>query len=443
MKGNQNTGTEAALLKAAIYTLGCKVNQYESRMIGEMLEQNGYSIVDSKEDADIYIVNSCTVTAAADQKTRQHVRKLKREHPQSVVVLTGCMTQAFPDDANRLPEADIVLGNKNNHKLLQLLDTYTKFGKRIVSIEPHKTGDAFVSGIVHTYDERTRAIIKIQDGCNRFCSYCIIPYSRGRVRSKPLAELKAEVQALSDNGYREVVLVGINLSSYGQDIGCTFPDAVRCACSVDGISRVRLGSLEPDHLTETVIAQLASLEKLCPQFHISLQSGCDRTLRRMNRHYTTQEFRSLCDNLRKQFKDCTLTTDIMVGFCGETQEDFEESLRFVEEIGFEKLHVFPYSVREGTKAANMPDHLPKAVKEERAAQMLRLGEALRQQFFRSCVGKNERVLLESTRKNGYLFGYTANYLPVLLQKEDAVCGDLVDVKITGVTQDAVLAEPIK
>lgn len=430
-------------MKAAIYTLGCKVNQYESRMIGEMLEQNGYKMVDSKEDADIYIVNSCTVTAAADQKTRQHVRKLKREHPQSVVVLTGCMTQAFPDDANRLPEADIVLGNKNNQKLLQLLDTYTKFGKRVVSIEPHKSGDTFVPGMVHTYDERTRAIIKIQDGCNRFCSYCIIPYSRGRVRSKPLAELKAEVQSLAVNGYREVVLVGINLSSYGQDIGCTFPDAVRCACNVDGISRVRLGSLEPDHLTDAVISQLASLEKLCPQFHISLQSGCDRTLQRMNRHYTTQEFRTLCSSLRKHFKDCTLTTDIMVGFCGETQEDFEESLRFVEEIGFEKLHVFPYSVREGTKAANMPGHLPKAVKEERAAQMLQLGEKLRQQFFRSCVGKKERVLLESTRKNGCLFGYTANYLPVLLQLDDALCGDLIDVIITGVTREAVLAEAIK
>ena len=430
-------------MKAAIYTLGCKVNQYESRMIGEMLEQNGYTMVDSKEDADIYIVNSCTVTAAADQKTRQHVRKLKREHPQSVVVLTGCMTQAFPDDANRLPEADIVLGNKNNQKLLQLLDTYTKFGKRVVSIEPHKSGDTFVPGMVHTYDERTRAIIKIQDGCNRFCSYCIIPYSRGRVRSKPLAELKAEVQSLAVNGYREVVLVGINLSSYGQDIGCTFPDAVRCACSVDGISRVRLGSLEPDHLTDAVIAQLASLEKLCPQFHISLQSGCDRTLQRMNRHYTTQDFRTLCSSLRKHFKDCTLTTDIMVGFCGETQEDFEESLRFVEEIGFEKLHVFPYSVREGTKAANMPGHLPKAVKEERAAQMLQFGEKLRQQFFRSCVGKKERVLLESTRKNGCLFGYTANYLPVLLQSDDALCGDLIDVIITGVTREAVLAEAIK
>lgn len=430
-------------MKAAIYTLGCKVNQYESRVIGETLQQNGYTLVDVKDDADIYIVNSCTVTAAADQKTRQRVRKLKREHPQSIVVLTGCMTQAFPKDEAQLPEADIILGNKNNAKLLSLLDTYEKFGKRIVSIEPHQSGDRFASAAVQAYDERTRAIIKIQDGCNRFCSYCIIPYSRGRVRSKPLEELKAEVETLAANGYREVVLVGINLSSYGQDIGCSFPDAVRCACSVDGIARVRLGSLEPDHITPEVIGQLASLEKLCPQFHISLQSGCDRTLKAMNRHYTAAQFRALCTLLRSSFPDCTLTTDVMVGFCGETQEDFEESLRFVEEIGFEKLHVFPYSVREGTKAASMPGHLPKAVKEARAAQMLALGERLRERFLKESVGKKERVLLESTRKGGLLFGYTANYLPVLVKAENAVCGDLVDALITDTAQDAVLAEAIR
>ena len=430
-------------MKAAIYTLGCKVNQYESRVIGEALEQNGYTIVDVRDDADVYIVNSCTVTAAADQKTRQRVRKLKREHPQSIVVLTGCMTQAFPEDEKQLPEADIILGNKNNAKLLSLLDTYAKFGKRIVAIERHETGDRFSSAAVCAYDERTRAIIKIQDGCNRFCSYCIIPYSRGRVRSKPLEDLRKEVETLASNGYREIVLVGINLSSYGQDLGCTFPDAVRCACSVDGIERVRLGSLEPDHITPDVIEQLSRLDKLCPQFHISLQSGCDRTLKAMNRHYTAADFRALCQALREHFPGCTLTTDVMVGFCGETQEDFDENLRFVEEIGFEKLHVFPYSVREGTKAASMSGHLPKAVKEERATKMLALGENLRERFFQSCVGKKERVLLESTRKNGLLFGYTANYLPVLVETRDGRCGAFADVLITGITPDAVLAKEIK
>lgn len=429
-------------MKAAIYTLGCKVNQYESRVMAEALAQNGYTVTDGKEDADIYIVNSCTVTAEADRKTRQRLHKLRREHPDAVLVLTGCMTQAFPDDAAKLPDVDIIIGNKNNDRLIELLDAFSKNGKQIVAIEPHKTGDRFASCVVHSYDERTRAIVKIQDGCNRFCSYCIIPYSRGRVRSKPLDMLDYEIRAIAESGYKEVVLVGINLSSYGQDIGCTFPDAVAAACGVDGIERVRLGSLEPDHLTNDVIERLANLDKLCPQFHISLQSGCDKTLRAMNRHYTTAEFRNLCNNLRAHFNDCTLTTDVMVGFCGETDADFAESLGFVKEIGFEKLHVFPYSVRAGTKAASMPDHLPKKVKEERAAQMLVLGDNLRQQFFCSRIGKKERVLLESTRKDGYAFGYTANYTPVLL-KTPAKSGTLIDVLITDVTEEAVIAEPIE
>ena len=429
-------------MKAAIYTLGCKVNQYESRAIAETLEQNGYTIVDCKADAEIYIVNSCTVTAAADQKTRQRLHKLRREHPESVIVLTGCMTQAFPDTAALLPEADIILGNKNNNQLLELLDTYSKFGKRVVSIQQHQTGDTFVPCVIRSYEERTRAIIKIQDGCNRFCSYCIIPYSRGRVRSKPLDLLQSELQTVAENGYSEVVLVGINLSSYGQDIGASFPDAVHTACGTAGIERVRLGSLEPDHLTEDVIAALAREPKLCPQFHISLQSGCDRTLRAMNRHYTTQDFRSLCSRLRSSFPGCTLTTDIMVGFCGESDEDFSESLAFVKEIGFEKLHVFPYSVRTGTKAEKMAGHLSKQIKESRAAAMIALGHELRQAFFQSCIGKEMRVLLESTRKDGYVFGYSANYTPVLLQST-APCGSFVDVKITDLTSDAVIGIPVE
>ena len=429
-------------MKVSIYTLGCKVNQYESRVMAEALAQNGYTLASGKEDADIYIVNSCTVTAEADRKTRQRLHKLRREHPQAVIVLTGCMTQAFPEDASKLPEADIIIGNKNNNKLIELLDTFSKNGKQIVAIEPHRTGDRFTPCVVHSYDERTRAIVKIQDGCNRFCSYCIIPYSRGRVRSKPLDVLKSEVQAIAANGYKEVVLVGINLSSYGQDIGCTFPEAVACACGVDGIERVRLGSLEPDHLTDAVIERLSALEKLCPQFHISLQSGCDRTLRSMNRHYTADEFRTLCNTLRAKFNDCTLTTDVMVGFCGETETDFLESLHFVEEIGFEKLHVFPYSVRAGTKAETMPDHVSKQEKDARAAKMLALGDTLRQRFFRAQIGKKERALLESTRKDGYAFGYTANYTPVLV-KTQAETGGFLDVRITDVTDEAVIAQPIE
>ncbi|MBR3554132.1 MAG: tRNA (N(6)-L-threonylcarbamoyladenosine(37)-C(2))-methylthiotransferase MtaB [Clostridia bacterium] len=419
-------------MNAAIYTLGCKVNQYESQALRELLEREGFSVVAPDEDADVYIVNSCTVTAVADQKTRQRVRRCKREHPDSIVVLTGCMAQAFPKDAEALPEADIILGHRSQAQLPALLAEYQKFGKRVVRVPAHESKEPFTGARITTFDERTRACVKIEDGCNRFCSYCVIPYARGRVRSKPLEELKAELEAVAAKGYREVVLIGINLSAYGQDIDKTFPDAVRLANSIDGIDRVRLGSLEPDHLTDAVIDALAGCKKLCGQFHISLQSGCDRTLKRMNRHYTAAEYRALAQKLRAAFPGCTLTTDVMVGFCGETDDDFEESLRFVESIGFEKLHVFPYSVREGTKAAALPGHLPKRVKDERAARMLQLGDELRKRFFTSQIGHTVRVLFESAPKEGVYTGYTANYLPVQAESDEDLCGKEIAVHITGV-----------
>ncbi|MGN1442202.1 MAG: tRNA (N(6)-L-threonylcarbamoyladenosine(37)-C(2))-methylthiotransferase MtaB, partial [Acutalibacteraceae bacterium] len=383
-------------MKAAFYTLGCKVNQYESQALSELLTQNGYEIVDSRQDADIYIINSCTVTAAADQKTRQSVRRFKRSHPESIVVLTGCMPQAYPKVADSLPEADIIIGNKNSERLVSLLDSFAKFGKQIVSIREHENGEKFSGQPITCFDERTRAYVKIQDGCNRFCSYCIIPTSRGRVRSKPIEQIKEEIEKIADNGFSEVVLVGINLSSYGQDLNIGFPESVKTACDVDGIKRVRLGSIEPDHLTDEVIEELAKMPKLCPQFHLSLQSGCDKTLKAMNRHYTADEYRSICKKLRESFQDCTLTTDVMVGFAGETDEDFKESLEFVKEIGFEKVHVFPYSVRKGTRAEKFSGQIDKATKEKRCHIMLSETEIIRRAFFDSQKGKTVSVLFEST-----------------------------------------------
>ena len=422
-------------MKAAIYTLGCKVNQYESQALSELLVQNGYTLTDTHDDADVYIINSCTVTAEADRKTRQHVRKFKREHPESIVVLTGCMPQAFPEDAAALSEADIIIGNKNSGQLLQLLDSYQKFGNRVVKILPHENKEVFSSTIISSFEERTRAFIKIQDGCNRFCSYCIIPYARGRVRSKAPEDIRTELETLAGQGYREVVLVGINLSSYGQDNGHSFAEAVELACSVPGISRVRLGSLEPDHLTDEVLERLSKCEKLCPQFHISLQSGCDRTLKRMNRHYDTAEFRDLCSKLRTLFPDCTLSTDVMVGFCGESDEDFENSLAFVREIGFEKIHVFPYSVRTGTRAETMGDHLPKQIKEARAARMLELGSELRSAYLNAQTEKRTTVLFESIHKDGAWFGCTPNYTPVCVKSETPLEGKILAVEITGAKGD--------
>lgn len=422
-------------MKAAFYTLGCKVNQYESQALSELLSKNGYEIVDSRQNADIYIINSCTVTAAADQKTRQSVRRFKRCHPDSIVVLTGCMPQAYPKVAESLPEADIIIGNKDSERLLSMLDSFSKFGKQIISINEHENGERFSGQQITCFDERTRAYVKIQDGCNRFCSYCIIPTSRGRVRSKPIEQMKEEIEKIAANGYSEVVLVGINLSSYGQDLGIGFPEAVRTACEVDGIKRVRLGSIEPDHLTHEVIEELSKMPKLCPQFHISLQSGCDKTLKMMNRHYTADEYRRICNKLRESFRDCTLTTDVMVGFAGETDEDFNESLAFIKEIGFEKVHVFPYSVRKGTRAEKFSGQVDKPTKEKRCHLMLTESEKIRRAFFASQKGKTVSVLFESTTDGGYICGHTPNYTPVKVKTESDLSGEIHDVRIIDVGDD--------
>lgn len=425
-------------MKVKFYTLGCKVNQYESQAIGEKLKERGYEITDTKDSADVVIVNSCTVTAESDRKTRQAVRRFKRQNPHGIVVLTGCMPQAYPDKARELLEADIVLGNKNNKDLPDILESYIKYGSRVFQVQTHNTGDSFQGDTITAFEERTRAYVKIQDGCNRFCSYCVIPYARGRVRSKPLSELKAELERISANGYKEVVLVGINLSSYGSDIGITFPRAVKIANDTEGILRVRLGSLEPDHLTDEVIEELSKCEKLCPQFHISLQSGCDSTLKRMNRHYDTADYRRLCKKLRECFKDCTLTTDIMVGFAGESDEDFETSLRFMEEIGFEKVHVFPYSIRKGTRAEKLDGHLDKKIKEDRCKIMIEKAEEIRRDFFSKQVGKTFSIIIESKTDCGYATGYTANYIPVKIKLPSDMSGSMVNVKIVGVSDEDYL-----
>lgn len=422
-------------MKVGFYTLGCKVNRYETQAMSEILKNEGYETVGENEKADVYVINSCTVTAEADKKTRQAVRRFKRNNPDSIVVLTGCMPQAYPEDALNLTEADIVLGNRNNAFLPRAIEAFQKNGVRIFGTEQHKTGDAYYNTNITTFDGRTRADIKIQDGCNRYCTYCIIPTSRGRVRSKPLEEIAKEVEMISDKGYEEVVLVGINLSSYGRDIGVSFPDAIEKVCSFDKIKRVRLGSLEPDHLTDEVIERLSKCEKLCPQFHISLQSGCNKTLHDMHRHYTAEEYYKLCLKLRENFKDCTLTTDVMVGFPMETEENFEESLAFVKKVGFEKVHVFPYSARPGTKAAEYKPQVEKCEKEKRAHIMIEETDKIRREFFETQIGREVNVLFESRTKDGLIGGYTENYTPVKVEADESIYNEIRKVKITAVSDD--------
>ncbi len=419
-------------MKAAFYTLGCKVNQYESQAMAQSLESHGFIIADHSDEADVYIINSCTVTAESDRKTRQAVRRFKKLHPESIVVLTGCMPQAFPEISGNLSEADIVIGNKSNRFLFDYITQYINNRGRIVAVDEHKTGDLFAGDCISNFRERTRASVKIEDGCNRFCSYCIIPYARGRVRSKPIEELRNEITALEKNGFSEIVLVGINLSAYGMGFDYNIVDAVKLAASFNGIKRVRLGSLEPDHITDEIISGLAEIPEFCPQFHISLQSGCDNTLKRMNRHYNSSEYFELCRKLRSSFDGTTITTDIMVGFPGETEEDFTASLEFAKKVGFEKVHVFPYSIRPGTPAAKMPNQIEKSEKERRAALMSKACDAIRNAFLESQIGKTLDVLIEEYH-DGYAQGYTANYTPVKIPCENS--HGFVKTEIIGVDGD--------
>ena len=420
-------------MKAAFFTLGCKVNQYESQAMAQNLESHGFAVVDHTEEADVYVINSCTVTAESDRKTRQTVRRFKKQHPDSIVVLTGCMPQANPEAGNELSEADIVMGNKSNRFIHDYIMQYINGSGRIFAVDAHKTGDAFAGDTISSFRERTRASVKIEDGCNRFCSYCIIPYARGRVRSKPIDELKEELASLEKNGFSEIVLVGINLSAYGMGLDYNIVDAVKLAASFDGIKRVRLGSLEPDHITDEIIAGLAEIPEFCPQFHISLQSGCDSTLKRMNRHYTSGEYFELCRKLRAAFEDTTITTDIMVGFAGETAEDFIDSLEFAKNVGFEKVHVFPYSIRPGTPAVKMPDQIEKCEKERRAAVMSEACEEIRQAFLRKQIGKTLEVLIEEYH-DGFAQGYTKNYTPVKIASDCDIHG-IIKTEITAVDGD--------
>ena len=416
-------------MKVFFHTLGCKVNQYETQEMREMLKKSGYEITENEQDADIFVINSCTVTSESDRKTRQCVRHYKNKYPESTVVLTGCMPQSFPEMAKKLAEADIVLGNRNNSKLVESLSEYFNDDGRVLHLDCHKSGERLISPGITDFEERTRATLKIEDGCDRFCSYCIIPKARGRVRSKPIEDIQKEVAALADNGYREIVLVGINLSAYGKGGDLDLSDAVFAAAENEKIERIRLGSLEPDHITDELIEKLVKCEKLCPQFHISLQSGCDKTLKKMNRHYTAEEYAALCDKLRKSFKDCTLTTDIMVGFPQETEEDFSDTVKFAEKIGFEKIHIFPYSRRSGTVADKMEGQIEKSVKGYRVTELSKVADKIRTEFLKNQIGKTVSVLIEGKQKDGEMFGYTPNYTPVKVMG-NARIGSIIDVLIT-------------
>lgn len=426
-------------MKAAIFTLGCKVNTCESSEIAALLRQAGWEITEN--DADAYLINSCTVTQESSRKTRQLLRRLRRLHPDAALVLTGCYAQAFPEEAASLREADLVVGHREREQLPELLADFLQNKKPLRRLLPHQAGEPFTGGGIASTEGHTRAFLKIQDGCDRFCSYCIIPYARGRSRSASLEKVRATAYAFAENGYREIVLVGINLSAFGMDSGeGDLADAVAAASAPQGVARVRLGSLEPDHLTKELIRRLHDCPKLCGQFHISLQSGSDEVLRRMNRHYTAQEYLQLTERLRANFPDCALTTDVICGFPGESEEEFKETVAFVQTVGFEKVHIFPYSRRTGTPAARRTEQISKEEKHRRCALLARETEKSREAFLAARLGKCYEVLFES-QKNGVWHGYTENYIPVAVEAAgESLRGKILPVRLCALSPEGCIGE---
>lgn len=419
----------------SIFNFGCKVNQYESQVMTELMISRGYEYTEDRENADIMIINSCTVTAVSDNKVMKLIRHLRRAKENAVIVLTGCMPQAYPNLKEEFSQVDIVLGNALRSELPDEIEKFLSTHEQIINVHKYTKNSDFELVSVSKFEERTRAFIKIEDGCNRYCSYCIIPYARGPVRSKPIDVLKKELTHLAKCGYKEIVLVGINLSAYGRELGLHLCDAVECACSIDGVERVRLGSLEPERMDKESIERLSKLDKFCPQFHLSLQSGCNATLKRMNRHYTAEEYIKIVKDLRAAFENCAITTDVMVGFAGETEEEFKQSLDFVKEVAFAKAHVFPYSQREGTVAAKAPNQIDNSVKSQRSKVMIEACNETRTAFLNSQVGRTEEVLFEQPTKDGYWEGYTKNYTPVKVESDKPLSGEILKTKLNSVAGD--------
>ena len=418
-------------MRVCFYTLGCKVNLNETGALEQMFRGAGFTIVPEGEEADVFVVNSCTVTNFGDQKSRKWLRRAKRENPGAVTVLTGCYPQAFPEEAANFLEADLVCGNGDRKAILdnvlKLLDGH----ERIVAVTPHKRGELFEELPVERFETHTRAFIKVEDGCNRQCAYCVIPRARGPVRSRAEASILNELRQLAASGYREVVLSAISLPSYGLDTGTNLVELVEKCAQVEGIERIRLGSLDPDMLTPEFITRLAAVDKLCPQFHLSLQSGCTATLRRMRRVYTAEQYAQVVADIRAAYgsRPVSFTTDCICGFPGETVEDFEESCAFLKRIGFLKVHVFPYSRRSGTPAYDFPAQVHEREKQERSRTMNALVEELRRDVLTTYEGMEDEVLLETALSETLFTGYTRLYVPVVVSAPGRKSGEIVRVRL--------------
>ncbi|MBR5111520.1 MAG: tRNA (N(6)-L-threonylcarbamoyladenosine(37)-C(2))-methylthiotransferase MtaB [Clostridia bacterium] len=418
----------------AFHTLGCKVNQYDSQAMLELFIQAGYEPRAFTDTADIYVVNTCTVTGTGDKKSLNAVRRALRTNPQAEVVIAGCLAQR---DGEKLLEtgARLVIGNARRDEVVKLLEEAVEKGERVAAVTDILRAP-YEPLFISSHEGHTRAVLKIQEGCDRYCTYCIIPYVRGGIRSRKPEDIAKEACRLARAGFQELVLTGIHLTSYGRDLEkASLIDAIR-ACDVPGVSRIRLGSLEPVIVTEDFVSSLQIEKKVCPQFHLALQSGSDAVLHRMRRRYTTEDFRRACALLRQAYPTCAITTDVITGFPGETEDEFSETVRFSREIGFARMHVFPYSARQGTPAAAMPNQVKRAVREERARQLIAVGNALAEAYRASWLGKQVEVLLEETDENGLAHGYTAEYIPCAV--ESGHPGQLCKATVTEILEDGLL-----
>ena len=429
--------------KAALHNLGCKVNAYETEAMQHLLEEAGYEIVPFTQKADVYVINTCSVTNMADRKSRQMLHKAKKNNPDSIVVAAGCYVQTSEKEVLNDLSVDIVIGNDRKHDLVRLLEEYSLDSVNDTVDDINDGKHDFEELFIDQTKEHTRAFIKVQDGCNQFCSYCISPYARGRVRSRRFENVIAEVERLAANGFKEVVLTGIHLSSYGVDFeeATGLLELIQAVNAVKGIERIRLGSLEPKIVTEHFASELSKLDKICPHFHLSLQSGCDATLKRMNRKYTTKEYERGCELLRKYFVHPAITTDVIVGFPGETEEEFEQTKAYLEHIHFYEMHIFKYSKRKGTRAAVMPDQIDEQIKAARSEKLIALGHDMSKEFRKFYIGKNEEVLFEEKAVIGdkeYFVGYTKEYVKVAKETAENLENQIVSGRISGMLTDEIL-----
>lgn len=442
--------------KAAFYTLGCKVNQYETEAMSELFQKEGYEIVDFEEGADVYVINTCTVTNLSDRKSRQIIRRAKKNNQNAIVAVVGCYAQTAPEAVAQLPGVNLILGTGERGKILEYIKGLDHGGIVDVNPEPEPKPVNAVKDImraadfealsIEAYKERTRAFLKVQDGCSQFCSYCIIPYARGPVRSRDGKAVREEVVRLALAGFKEIVLTGIHLASYGKDLGNTgLMDLIQNVHEVDAVERIRLGSLEPNTITEEFVERAAGLRKLCNHYHISLQSGCDTTLKRMNRKYGTAEYEGIVNRLRKGIPDVAVTTDVMVGFPGETEEEFGRTLEFLERMKLTEMHIFKFSPRKGTPAQDFPGQVAPEVKDARSEVLIRLSEKNKKDFIAGLTGKVQQVLVEqeATAMEGFVEGHTTNYVKVLMKGGAALKGRVVNARISSPIGDHALGEIIE